>query len=72
MSAAVTTAPSTESSSGRWLSLVAVILGTFVAVLNQSLINIAIPKLTTDLINSIPYTMGINRLYAGVRCYHSD
>ena len=49
MSAAVTTAPSTESSSSRWLSLVAVILGTFVAVLNQSLINIAIPKLTTDL-----------------------
>jgi EmrB/QacA subfamily drug resistance transporter len=45
----VTTAPSTEPSSGRWLSLVAVILGTFVAVLNNSLINIAIPKLTTDL-----------------------
>lgn len=36
-------------SSGQWLSLVAVILGTFVAVLNNSLINIAIPKLTTDL-----------------------
>lgn len=47
-SSAATMAPSTGSSE-RWLSLVAVILGTFVAVLNNSLINIAIPKLTTDL-----------------------
>lgn len=32
-----------------WLALIAIIIGAFVAVLNNSLINVAIPSLTTDL-----------------------
>lgn len=32
-----------------WLSLLAIILGTFAAVLNSSLLNVALPKLTTAL-----------------------
>lgn len=35
-----------EESGNKWLALIAVILGAFVAVLNNSLINIALPKLT--------------------------
>ncbi|MBM7607148.1 EmrB/QacA subfamily drug resistance transporter [Lysinibacillus composti] len=43
-------APSHDSSSKeRWLALVAIIVGAFVAVLNNSLINVAIPSLTTEL-----------------------
>ncbi len=34
-----------NSASERWLALIAVILGAFVAILNNSLINVAIPKL---------------------------
>ncbi|MEK3787636.1 DHA2 family efflux MFS transporter permease subunit [Paenibacillus sp. FSL K6-1230] len=32
-----------------WLAFMAIVLGAFVAILNNSLINVAIPKLTTDL-----------------------
>ncbi|MFP3916816.1 DHA2 family efflux MFS transporter permease subunit [Lysinibacillus telephonicus] len=42
-------APSKASSRERWLALIAIITGAFVAVLNNSLINVAIPSLTTDL-----------------------
>ncbi len=48
----VTVAPtSTKDSTSRqrWLALVSILIGAFVAVLNNSLINIAIPSLTTDL-----------------------
>lgn len=50
------TASSKESLGERWLALLAIILGAFVAILNNSLINVAIPKLmnvfgsTTDKI----------------------
>jgi EmrB/QacA subfamily drug resistance transporter len=37
--------PPDESASERWFAFAAVILGTFVTVLNTSLINVAIPKL---------------------------
>ena len=36
---------SEEKASYRWFALIAVVLGAFVAVLNNSLINVAIPKL---------------------------
>ncbi|TPG69585.1 DHA2 family efflux MFS transporter permease subunit [Brevibacillus laterosporus] len=45
-----------ENASYKWLALAAIVMGTFVAVLNNSLINIALPKLvavfgsTTDTI----------------------
>ncbi|WCK54277.1 DHA2 family efflux MFS transporter permease subunit [Aneurinibacillus sp. Ricciae_BoGa-3] len=43
---ATTTPPAAESSnSERWLALIAIIIGAFVAILNNSLINVAIPKL---------------------------
>lgn len=42
-------APSTDSSKERWLAFFAIVLGAFVAILNNSLINVAIPRLTTDL-----------------------
>lgn len=45
-------APSTTdalTSRERWFAFFAIVLGTFVAVLNNSLINVAIPQLTTDL-----------------------
>lgn len=38
-----------STSRQRWLALVSILIGAFVAVLNNSLINIAIPSLTTDL-----------------------
>lgn len=34
-----------ESASYKWVALISVILGAFVAILNQSLINVALPKL---------------------------
>ncbi|WP_047150886.1 DHA2 family efflux MFS transporter permease subunit [Aneurinibacillus tyrosinisolvens] len=37
--------PSEESASYRWFALLAIILAAFVAILNNSLINVAIPKL---------------------------
>ncbi|WP_232699851.1 DHA2 family efflux MFS transporter permease subunit [Brevibacillus daliensis] len=37
----------TESASYKWLALLAIVMGTFVAVLNNSIINIALPKLVT-------------------------
>ncbi|CEH31511.1 DHA2 family efflux MFS transporter permease subunit [Aneurinibacillus migulanus] len=40
------TSPPAESSGYRWLALIAVIVGAFVAILNNSLINVALPKLT--------------------------
>lgn len=45
----ITAAPSDDSSRERWLAFFAIVLGAFVAVLNNSLINVAIPQLTTDL-----------------------
>jgi EmrB/QacA subfamily drug resistance transporter len=42
-------APSAGSVRERWLAFLAIILGAFVAILNNSLINVAIPSLTTDL-----------------------
>ncbi|WP_155985421.1 MFS transporter, partial [Paenibacillus maysiensis] len=42
-------APSTDTSKERWLAFFAIVLGAFVAILNNSLINVAIPRLTTDL-----------------------
>ncbi|MDQ0246654.1 EmrB/QacA subfamily drug resistance transporter [Bacillus fengqiuensis] len=48
-SSATAAAPSAGSSREQWLALLAIILGAFVAILNNSLINVAIPKLTTDL-----------------------
>ncbi|WP_338533634.1 DHA2 family efflux MFS transporter permease subunit [Paenibacillus peoriae] len=45
----LTGAPSNASSKERWLAFFAIVLGAFVAVLNNSLINVAIPQLTTDL-----------------------
>ncbi|WP_027415563.1 DHA2 family efflux MFS transporter permease subunit [Aneurinibacillus terranovensis] len=48
--------PSADSMASRWFALIAIILGAFVAILNNSLINVAIPKLmnvfgsTTDRI----------------------
>ncbi|MFT9849518.1 DHA2 family efflux MFS transporter permease subunit [Aneurinibacillus sp. REN35] len=45
-SAAAATTPPAESAAYRWLALIAVIVGAFVAILNNSLINVAIPKLT--------------------------
>lgn len=36
-----------ESASYKWVALISVILGAFVAVLNQSLINVALPKLVS-------------------------
>lgn len=42
----VAAAPPAELSAYRWLALIAVIVGAFVAILNNSLINVAIPKLT--------------------------
>jgi EmrB/QacA subfamily drug resistance transporter len=38
-------AKSTGENGGFWMTLLAIILGTFVAVLNNSLINVALPKL---------------------------
>lgn len=49
MSELVAPAPSQDSSKERWLALIAIIIGAFVAVLNNSLINVAIPSLTNDL-----------------------
>ncbi|BDH62899.1 MFS transporter [Lysinibacillus sp. PLM2] len=46
---AVTPTSSDTSSRERWLALISIIIGAFVAVLNNSLINVAIPSLTTDL-----------------------
>ncbi|WP_423773823.1 DHA2 family efflux MFS transporter permease subunit [Aneurinibacillus aneurinilyticus] len=47
MSAATATAsPQAQSSGYRWLALIAIIVGAFVAILNNSLINVALPKLT--------------------------
>ncbi len=37
------------SESTKWLSLLAILLGTFAAVLNSSLLNVALPKITTTL-----------------------
>jgi len=37
------------TSKERWFAFWSIVLGTFVAVLNNSLINVAIPQLTTDL-----------------------
>ncbi|HJV46493.1 MAG TPA: DHA2 family efflux MFS transporter permease subunit, partial [Bacillota bacterium] len=34
-----------EKNSGKWLALIAIILGAFVAVLNNSLINVALPEM---------------------------
>ncbi|MFB5759145.1 DHA2 family efflux MFS transporter permease subunit [Paenibacillus medicaginis] len=48
-SADTAAAPSTGSVRERWLAFLAIILGAFVAILNNSLINVAIPSLTTDL-----------------------
>lgn len=46
----ITAAPPADSSSKeRWLAFFAIVVGAFVAVLNNSLINVAIPQLTTDL-----------------------
>lgn len=56
MSSLASKAPSAESASQRWLALIAIIIGAFVAILNNSLINVALPKLinvfgsTTDRI----------------------
>lgn len=36
-----------ENSSQKWLALIAIIMGTFVSVLNNSLINVALPELVT-------------------------
>jgi EmrB/QacA subfamily drug resistance transporter len=47
--------PSTEPE-GQWMALIAIILGAFVAILNNSLINVALPKLTNTL-NSTTDTM---------------
>lgn len=41
--------PENLTSRERWFAFWAIVLGTFVAVLNNSLINVAIPQLTTDL-----------------------
>lgn len=45
----IAAAPSTDFSKERWLAFFAIVLGSFVAILNNSLINVAIPRLTTDL-----------------------
>lgn len=46
----IAAAPSLDTSSKeRWLAFFAIVLGAFIAVLNNSLINVAIPQLTTDL-----------------------
>jgi len=45
-SATASAAPPAETPGYRWLALIAVIVGAFVAILNNSLINVAIPKLT--------------------------
>ncbi|MDN4617516.1 DHA2 family efflux MFS transporter permease subunit [Paenibacillus sp. PsM32] len=45
----VAAAPPADSPRERWLAFIAIILGAFVAILNNSLINVAIPQLTTDL-----------------------
>ncbi|WP_166244783.1 DHA2 family efflux MFS transporter permease subunit [Paenibacillus turpanensis] len=38
--------PSAEEGKGIWLGLIAIVLGTFVSVLNSSLMNVALPQLT--------------------------
>lgn len=51
-SEAMSTAPAGPeqlTSRERWFAFWSIVLGTFVAVLNNSLINVAIPQLTTDL-----------------------
>ncbi|MEK4460582.1 MULTISPECIES: DHA2 family efflux MFS transporter permease subunit [Paenibacillus] len=45
----ITVAPPIDSPRERWLAFFAIVLGAFVAVLNNSLINVAIPQLTADL-----------------------
>jgi EmrB/QacA subfamily drug resistance transporter len=40
---------SAKEPEAQWLALIAIILGAFVAILNNSLINVALPKLTTTL-----------------------
>lgn len=44
-----TTTPEQVTPKESWFALIAIIIGAFVAVLNNSLINVAIPSLTTDL-----------------------
>ncbi|WP_322923334.1 DHA2 family efflux MFS transporter permease subunit [Paenibacillus campi] len=41
--------PESFTARERWFAFFAIVLGTFVAVLNNSLINVAIPQLTNDL-----------------------
>ncbi|UOF92166.1 DHA2 family efflux MFS transporter permease subunit [Fodinisporobacter ferrooxydans] len=38
-----------QEQQGQWLALIAIILGAFVAILNNSLINVALPKLVNTL-----------------------
>ena len=45
----VAVSPPNDSPKERWLAFIAIVVGAFVAVLNNSLINVAIPQLTTDL-----------------------
>ncbi len=45
----IAAAPPADSPREKWLAFFAIVLGAFVAILNNSLINVAIPQLTTDL-----------------------
>lgn len=45
MAAATVSTPPKESAGSPWLALLAIIAGAFVAILNNSLINVALPKL---------------------------
>ncbi|MFM1652946.1 DHA2 family efflux MFS transporter permease subunit [Brevibacillus sp. B_LB10_24] len=47
------------SGSSKWLSLLAIVLGTFAAVLNSSLLNVALPKITTVLNSTTDVTQWI-------------
>ncbi|MED0678588.1 DHA2 family efflux MFS transporter permease subunit [Aneurinibacillus thermoaerophilus] len=49
MSTQGSAAPLAESSGTNWVAFIAIIVAAFVAILNNSLINVAIPKLTNDL-----------------------
>ncbi|MFJ5624892.1 DHA2 family efflux MFS transporter permease subunit [Peribacillus loiseleuriae] len=69
MSSSVAPTSSPVSSKERWLALIAVIIGAFAAVLNNSLINVAIPSLTIDLgstTNKIQWVLTGYMLASGV------
>ncbi len=51
-----TTENNSQGSAYQWFALLAIVIGTFAAVLNSSLLNVALPKLVT-VMNSTTQTM---------------